>query len=235
MKITKDFSKIVLVVIFCLALLPLQGFSGNIIDTTDYSYWRKLAINSEMFGAMRASALETATKEGASRDVFGANALAYILAPDNKATYITNIQNKFETRIKTMKIGTGAATSSVPSHELFYAVLALDVIRYDLDPAVLSEYEGWLEEKIMALVIGKWDPHAWAMRMLYYKYLGDEANFQAAKIEFDIGLAEHYMPNDGVSPAGNGYCVQRWNSIERAAKNTTPDIMGMQAHLLEGF
>lgn len=213
------------VIIVGLTISPQKSKAGNIIDTTDYSYWRKLATTSEMFGAMKTSAIATAKKEGNSRDVLGANALAYILDPDNKATYIANIQNKFEIRIKTMKIGTGAATSSVPSHELFYAVLALDVIRYDLDPAVLSEYEGWLKEKIMALFIGKWDPHAWAMRMLYYKYIGDEANFQTAKKEFDIGLAEHYMPNDGVSPAGNGYCVQRWNSIERSAKNSTMDIM----------
>ncbi len=216
---------LVLLVIFCLAISLQKSMAGNIIDTTDYSYWRKLASTSEMFGAMKTSALETAKKEGSSRDVLGANALAYILDPDNKATYIANIQNKFETRIQTMKIGTGAATSSVPSHELFYAVLALDVIRDDLVPAVLSEYERWLKEKIMALYIGKWDPHAWAMRMLWYKYMGDEEKFLAAKVEWEIGLSEHYMPNDGVSPAGNGYCVQRWNSIERAAKNTTADIM----------
>ncbi|WP_273277215.1 hypothetical protein [Maribacter polysiphoniae] len=226
MKIAKVHSKLFLAILFCLTLFPQQGFSGNIIDTTDYAYWRKLASSSKMFGAMKTSAITIANQgDGETRDVMGANALAYILDPANKGKYIKAIQNKFKTRIRTMKIGTGAATSSVPSHELFYAVLALDVIRYDLAPAVLSKYEGWLEEKIMALYIGKWDPHAWAMRMLYYKYMGDEANFQEAKKEFDIGLAEHYMPNDGVSPAGNGYCVQRWNSIERAAKNTTPDIM----------
>ena len=213
-------------ILFAIFFHAQYCFCGHIIDTTDYSYWRKLALTSEMYGAMKTSAITIANQgDGETRDVMGANALAYILAPANKSKYINAIKNKFETRIRTMKIGTGAATSSVPSHELFYALLALDVIRYDMDPAVLSKYEGWLKEKIMALVIGKWDPHAWAMRMLYYKYIGDEANFQAAKIKFDIGLAEHYMPNDGVSPAGNGYCVQRWNSIERAAKNTTADIM----------
>ncbi|CAH8284110.1 hypothetical protein EV196_103320 [Mariniflexile fucanivorans] len=226
MKITSGHSKLVLVIIFCIALMPLQGLSGNIIDTTDYSYWRKLANTSKMFGAMKTSAMTVANQgDGETRDVMGSNALAYILDPSNKSKYINAIKNKFETRIRTMKIGNGAATSSVPSHELFYAILALDVIRYDLDAAALSKYEGWLEEKIMTLVIGKWDPHAWAMRMLYYKYLGDDAKFKEAKKEFDIGLSEHYMPNDGVSPAGNGYCVQRWNSIERAAKNTTINIM----------
>lgn len=225
MKLPNVHSKLVLVVLFCLALIPQRGFSGNIIDTTDYSYWRKLANISEMFGAMKTSAIETAKKEGASRDVFGANALAYILDPDNKATYIANIQYKSETRITDIYIGTGAGTSSVASHELFYALLALDVIRYDLDSATLLSYESIIKSKIMKLFIGKWDPHAWAMRMLWYKYIGDEENFQAAKIEYDIGLSEHYMPNDGVSPAGNGYCVERWNNIGRAAKNTTPDIM----------
>ncbi|MFC1761053.1 hypothetical protein ACFL6U_03125 [Planctomycetota bacterium] len=145
--------------------------------------------------------------------------------PENKAVYIDNIKGKFETRITDMIIGDGAATSSVPSHELFYALLALDVIRYDLDSASLRRYESVLKSKIMDLYIGKWDPHAWAMRMLWYKYIGDEKNFQAAKVKFDIGLSEHYMPNDGVSPAGNGYCVQRWNSVARSAKNATPDLM----------
>ena len=218
--------KSVLVIVFILAFVPFQGFSGNIIDSTDYSYWRKLAKTSKMYGAMKTSAISIANQgDGETRDVMGANALAYILDPANKAHYLKAIKAKFETRIRTIEIGTGAATSSVRSHELFYALLALDVIRYDLDESVRTQYESWLEAKIMALVIGKWDPHGWAMRMLYYKYMGNDTEFQKAKTEFDIGLSEHYMPNDGVSPAGNGYCVQRWNSIERTVKNTTPDIM----------
>ena len=226
MKTPNILSKLVLAIFFCFALIPQRGTSGNIIDTTDYAYWRKLAKTSKMFGAMKLSAISIANQgDGETRDVMGANALAYILDPANKSKYLSAIKNKFETRIRTIEIGNGAATSSVRSHELFYALLALDVIRYDLDAKTLSKYESWLEDKIMALVIGKWDPHGWAMRMLYYKYIGDESEFQKAKIEFDIGLSEHYMPNDGVSPAGNGYCVQRWNSIERTAKNTTPDIM----------
>jgi hypothetical protein len=207
-------------------LLPAHySIAGNIINTADYPYWRQLSSSSSFFASMKVSAINTANFGSETRDVMGANALAYILDPENKANYISHIQSKFETRIKTMVIGTGAATSSVPSHELFYALLALDVIRYDLNAEELSIYEGWLKDKIFQLYIGKWDPHAWAMRMLWYKYIGDEANFQAAKVEFDIGLSEHYMPNDGVSPAGNGYCVQRWNSVERAAKNTTPDLL----------
>ena len=207
-------------------LLSVQyGIAGNIINTADYPYWRELASNSSFFSAMKSSAISTANNGTETRDVMGGNALAYILDSDNKANYIANIKEKFDTRITDMVIGTGAHNSSVPSHELFYALLALDVIRYDLDSATLLRYESVLESKIMKLVIGKWDPHGWAMRMLWYKYIGDEPSFQAAKVEWEIGLSEHYMPNDGVSPAGNGYCVQRWNSIERAAKNTTADIM----------
>ncbi|MDN3666965.1 hypothetical protein QWY92_16335 [Algibacter miyuki] len=226
MKITCTHFRLVLIILFCTVFMPHQGYSGNIIDTADYDYWRNLATTSKMFAAMKTSAITIASEgDGETRDVLGANALAYILDPENKSQYINAIKDKFETRIRTIEIGNGAATSSVRSHELFYALLALDVIRYDLDADVLSKYEGWLESKIMALVIGKWDPHGWAMRMLYYKYIGDETKFQEAKKEFDIGLSEHYMPNDGVSPAGNGYCVQRWNSIERTVKNSTPDIM----------
>ncbi len=224
MKITSSYLKLVLVVFICFAINPIQGFSGNIIDTTDYAYWRQLACTSEMFGAMKSSAIETARAEGTPRDVLGANALAYILDPDNKTTYIANIQNKFETRIKTMKIGTGAASSSVPSHELFHGLLALDVIRYDLEPEVLVGYEKIFEKKIFKLVLKQWRPHGWAMRMLWYKYAGDEANFLEAKKQYDIDLRIHFLP-DGISPSGGGYNMERFNVKERAAKNTTFDIM----------
>ncbi|WP_297089329.1 hypothetical protein [uncultured Draconibacterium sp.] len=224
MRITNNFSKIVLVVVICLAINPIKGFSGNIIDTTDYAYWRQLASSSEMYGAMKSSAIKNAKPDGTPRDVFGANALAYILDPTNKSKYIAHIQNKFETRIKTMKIGTGAATSSVPSHELFHGLLALDVIRYDLEPEVLAGYEKILEEKIFKLVLKQWRPHGWAMRMLWYKYAGDTANFLEAKKQYDIDLRIHFLP-DGISPSGSGYNMERFNVKERAAKNTTFDIM----------
>jgi len=203
MEITNVPYKLVLIVLLGLIFIPQQSFAGNIIDTTDYSYWRNLAITSNMYGAMKTSAITIANKgDGETRDVMGANALAYILDPGNKSKYINAIKNKFEIRIRTIEIGTGAATSSVPSHELFFALLALDVVRYDLDPTLLSKYECWLKEKIMKLYIGKWDPHAWAMRMLYYKYIGDKEKFLEAKVKWELGLSEHYMPNDGVSPAG---------------------------------
>ena len=207
-------------------LLPAKSIkAGNIINTGDYPYWRQLASNSPFFANMKASAIKTANTGTETRDVMGGCALAYILDPENKSKYIENIKAKFETRITDMTIGKGAATSSVPSHELFFALLALDVVRYDLKPATLQSYESILKSKIMQLVIGQWDPHAWAMRMLWYKYIGDEQNFQVAKVAWEKGLSEHYLPNDGVSPAGNGYSVQRWNSVERSAKNTTADIM----------
>ena len=210
---------------FFYLLLPLQyGFAGNIIDTNDYSYWRELASHSEMYQEMKVSAVYNANTRGRTLDIMGANALAYILDPANQPIYVNNIKKGFETNVNRINIGTGAATSSVPSHELFHALLALDVIRDDLDPAVLANYETMFQSKIFKLVLNKWDPHGWAMRMLWYKYKGDMPNFLNAKKEHDIGLKEHYLP-DGVSPAGSGYCIQRFNSIERSAKNTTADLL----------
>ncbi len=220
-----NIKKFLICFVFVLLLPANNGIAGKLINTADYPYWRSLASSSPLYASMKVNAVEMAINGRETRDVMGGGALAYILDAENKKIYIEAIKRKFESRIAEMKIGNGAATSSVPSHELFYALLALDVIRYDLDSATLLSYESMLKNKIMDLVIGKWDPHGWAMRMLWYKYIGDETNFKMAKVNFDIGLSEHYMPDDGVSPAGNGYCVQRWNSIERAAKNTTPDIM----------
>ena len=225
LKMNNVHSKLVLVVIFCLTLIPQRGFSGNIIDTTDYSYWRKLALTSEMYGAMKTSAITRANQgDGETRDVMGANALAYILDPANKSKYINAIKNKFETRIRTMNIGTGAATSSVPSHELLHALLALDVIRYELDESDLASYEYDLKDKIFKLVTKQWKPHGIAMRMMWYKYANDTANFVAAKKQYDSDLAIHFFP-DGYSPAGNGYAIGRFNHIGRGAKNSVFDLM----------
>lgn len=209
---------------FCILFFAIDGFAGNIINTNDYPYWRTLSSHSELYGSMEASALRTAEKGGRVRDVMGANALAIILNPADQNTYIKNICTAIEIDINDMHIGTGADSSSVPSHELFHALLALDVIRYDLDPGVLAHLESILEEKIFKLVLEKWEPHGWAMRMLWYKYRNDMENFAVAKKEFDRGMEEHYLP-DGVSPAGSGYCIQRFNSIQRSAKNTTLDLM----------
>ncbi|ALJ05408.1 hypothetical protein APS56_09880 [Pseudalgibacter alginicilyticus] len=205
--------------------LPLQGFSGNIIDTTDYSYWRKLASTSKMYRAMKTSAINLANKRGGeTREVMGANALAYVLDPANKNQYINAIKKKFETRIRTMKIGDGAGTSSVPSHELLHALLALDVIKYELSEAELKSYEYDIKDKIFQLVTKRWKPHGIAMRMMWYKYANDITKFEAAKKQYDKDLAIHFYP-DGYSPAGNGYVIGRFNHIGRGAKNSVFDLM----------
>ncbi|MDF7808667.1 hypothetical protein P4E94_14550 [Pontiellaceae bacterium B12219] len=225
MKITDSHYRCVLAIIGGLVFMPLSGFSGNIIDTADYPYWRELADTSEQFGAMKASAIAIANQgDGETRDVMGANALAYILDPENKSRYVAAIKNKFETRIQTMNIGTGADSSSVPSHELLHALLALDVIHPELEEADLVRYESDIKDKIFRLVTKQWKPHGIAMRMMWYKYANDEANFAAAKKQYDRDLAIHFFP-DGYSPAGNGYVIGRFNHIGRGAKNSVFDLM----------
>ena len=212
------------IIIFC-AFSIQNGIAGNIIDTTDYSYWRELSGQLEMFRNMKKDALQTAKKENINtRDIMASNALAYILDPTHKNIYVNNIKNGIENNIKDLNIGKGAATSSVPSNELFHGLLALDVIRYDLEPEDLARCENILETKIFKLVLTQWRPHGWALRMLWYKYTGDEENFAEAKKQYDIDLRIHFLP-DGVSPSGNGYNMERFNVIERSAKNTTFDIM----------
>ena len=71
--------------LFCL-LLPIQyAVAGNIIDTSDYSYWRQLASSSHFYTAMKVDAIHTANNGSETRDVMGGCALAYILDPENKA------------------------------------------------------------------------------------------------------------------------------------------------------
>ncbi len=217
--------RIIIALIISIVISQQESKAGNIIDATDYSYWRNLAQTSKMYGAMKISAVKIANQgDGETRDVMGANALAYILDPINKRNYINAIKNKFETRIRTMEIGTGAATSSVPSHELLHALLALDVIRDELDEASLARYENDLRDKIFKLVTTQWKPHGIAMRMMWYKYVNDTANFAAAKKQYDTDLAIHFF-QDGYSPAGNGYVIGRFNHIGRGAKNSVFDLM----------
>lgn len=215
-----------LILFFGLILTQL-GLAQNIVNPEDYDYWRSLAQTNPMYAQMKQDALNNshnAENMSFSRDVTGSSALAYILDPENKEKYVENIHMIFKKHVMNIYIGKEATTSSTPSGELFFALLALDVMGSDIDPESLKIYEESLKEKIMKLVIGQWDPHAWAMRMLWYKYVGDDENFQAAKEEWLIGLSEHYL-DDGTSPAGSGYCVERWNDLRCSAKNTTADLM----------
>ncbi len=218
-------NKFIVAILFS-GFFSFQGIiAGNIIDTTDYSYWRKLSKTSKMFGAMKISAIKTVKSDTiGSRDIMASNSLAYVLDPANRSLYVKNIKNGIEKQINALKIGKAASNSSVPSSELFHGLLALDVIRYDLDPKALAHCESIIEDKIFKLVLTRWIPHGWAMRMLWYKYKGDNANFLIAKRQYDIDLRTHFLP-DGVAPAGNGYNMHRFNAIERSAKNQTFDIM----------
>ncbi len=210
-----------------LLLLNLVATAQNMINPADYHYWRELAFTNELYVTMKADAIRTAqasTPTSPTRDAMGANALAYILDPENKNLYVENIKASFDTIVVNLHIGNDAVTSSVRSHELFFALLALDVVGGELEKETLARYQASLQEKVMKLVVGKWDPHGWAMRMLWYKYIGDEENFRHAKAEWEIGLTEHFMP-DGVSPAGSIYCIQRWTTVARTAKNLSIDMM----------
>ena len=214
---------------FCglLALsLPRSGAAGNIVNPDDYAYWETLASHSAMFGAMKTDAIATANAGSIEvRDVMGTNALAYILDPGNKNKYVVNIKDGIKNDIAAINIGTGAGTSSVPSHLLFHALLALDVIRDDLNPSDLKKCEDILEDKIFQLFLPKWKPHAIAMRMMWYRYAGDEANFLIAKTEYNHDLDTRHLITDGVYPGGTGYGMERFNSRHRSAKNTVFDLM----------
>ncbi len=214
--------------ILFLALIFTQfGFAQNIVNPADYDYWRSLVQTDNMYAQMKENALSNSQNADTitySYDVTGSSALAYILDPENKKKYIENIHMIFKKRIMKINIGTAATTSSTPSGELFFALLALDVMGKDIDSESLKIYEESLKEKIMKLVLHQWIPHGWAMRMLWYRYANDEENFQIAKEKWLEGLQIHYLP-DGVSPAGSGYCVERWNDLRCSAKNTTADLM----------
>ncbi len=210
------------------ALLFCQAASaGVLINTNDYEYWRQLAETDQFYMDMKKDAIRTAQDSHGyfmTKDVMGANSLAYILDPENKKKYVKNIKSCFNSKIDKLVVKSDAVASSVLSHELFFALLALDVIGDDLDNGSRKRFERMLESKIMKLVIGKWDPHAWAMRMLWFKYVDDVELFTYAKEEWEEGLSEHFT-FDGVSPAGSTYCVQRWTNVGRSAKNLTMDIM----------
>ncbi len=223
MKLIKHLFTLLLVLLFSQSL-----YAKRIINVDDYPYWRELSQSDPFYADMSSDAIRLANRENLERaqssEVLGANALAYILDSENKDIYVKNIEKFFKEHITKLEVGDNAVTSSVLSHELFFALLALDVVGDELKPSTLKGFEKSLGSKILKLVIGKWDPHGWAMRMLWYKYIGDEANFLNAKQEWEIGLSEHFMP-DGVSPAGSTYCVQRWTSVARSAKNLSYDIM----------
>ena len=193
---------LILMLSILMASLSQQSNAGNIVNNADYDYWRNLATKYELFVAMKNDAINN--NMNLSLDVLGSNSLAYILDPQNKKQYLRAIKNALDTRIKKIRIGKGAGTSSVPSHLLFHALIALDVIRDDISPAERKKYENMLKEKIFSLYTEKWRPHATAMRMMWYKYAGDTTNFDAARKQFDFESEDANFLADGVCKSQNG-------------------------------
>jgi hypothetical protein len=209
--------------VFIVIILSTKSFAGNLINLADYEYWRDLTTSPSIFKSMKHDALNN--QSDTSLDVLGASALAYILDGKNKNQYITAIKKELDHRITNIRIGKGAGTSSVPSHLLFHALIALDVIADDISPAERKRYERMLKTKIFSLYTKKWRPHAIAMRMMWYKYSGDMTAFNAEKIQYDFESEDANFLKDGVCKSQNGYCMERFNSKERAAKNQVFDLL----------
>lgn len=162
------------------------------------------------------------------RDVMGYNALAYILDPENKNSYVENIRNTLNIALPDMQQEhsedvEGWDTNVAFQGGIFNAILALDIIYNDLS----VEERSPIEQQIDALITNfsqEWSPSKPSIVALWALYQGNLADIERTIEEYDRAWRDKTTP-DGVYVAGSGYAMERLNGCSREQKALGIDVL----------
>jgi hypothetical protein len=149
------------------------------------------------------------------RDVMGYTALAYILAPENKAEYVNKIKRNLAAALADMQAEHATAPArwdtNVPFQGgVFNSILALDIIHDDLSATERATLETAIDLLVNSFA-EKWVQGPHSVAFLWSLYQSERAKFSTALQAFDDAWTAD-ITNDGVYVAGPGYANSRLNS-----------------------
>ncbi|MCA9241019.1 MAG: heparinase II/III family protein, partial [Planctomycetales bacterium] len=216
-------------------------------QSSDYLEWQSRAEQPSVWANMKADAIITANNLSYSsslggfgvkcyrlRDVASANALAYILDPDNRGDYVQNLRDNLLTGLSdlTSTHNSSAWEYHVPQGTmLFDAILALDVIRYDtrLSAGDRQQLESLLDTAVSQVTTSNWKPNGQTVRSLWGLYQNNSSNFLSWKNSHDSGLAAMFT-SGGVVIAGPTYGAARLSDTQAQAKGLYQDVLEIQGY-----
>ncbi len=167
-------------------------------------------------------------------DLGSSCALAYILDPGNRETYVTKVRVDVQRLLHDVRMGkehspdpAGHGSNVTPAHAAFMGYLVLDIMHDDLETSVRTSMENDCD-----YVAGR-HAHSWlaskfaieGMKALYHQGAGKEFQEYA-------GRYRDYLLNntseDGVYTTGPGYAHSRLFMEQRAQKKIFMDVCEYQ-------
>ena len=168
------------------------------------------------------------TRALALRDIISAATLLYVIDPAGRQRNLAVLDGAFDrlpgiSRYRAADPASWDANVPVAS-ALFSAILALDVVYYDLDPDRRREVEATIDRLVGENHEESWTLSAYALRGTWALFGGDRTSFERYR---DLYKSVLYgaLTGDGIFNEGTGYAVARFSNPDREQKHLFMDVL----------
>jgi hypothetical protein len=218
---------------------PQRNHPFLIVTESNYPALRALAEQSP-WSRMKADAISDVrtlvykpedsygTKAGRLGDIVSAGALAYILDPPSRATYVSKIYSTMVNHWPELRAGLDRSEHTYtlpPGSAFFRCVLALDIIYNDLTPAQRADVEAELQRVAdwYNSTNTAWRLNLYGVRGIWALYKRDRSGIDKAKSDYRNELFSQ-LTTDGVFNSSMSYAGARLGGT-RFAKSYFMDVL----------
>ena len=206
-------------------LLTSEEMYADLILKQDTYPWSKIKNNAEnAFDKSYTTTTNLTWNCVNIQNLVAANALLYILDPDNKEMYISNSETILDKLDEDTDLLLGDDQSSSQAKAIgscyFVCLIGLDIMYDDLDSVKRVAYEGIIFDRIYKIRISSWKLNSYGVLGTWELYSGSKLNY-----------ANKYYPEfvsqtspDGVGYNGSSYPAARLN-YDRFAKAYFLDVL----------
>lgn len=187
--------------------------------------WSKIKNNAEIaFDRTYTTTSNLTTNCVNIQNLVAANALLYILDPDNKETYIQNAETILDKIDEDTNLLLGEDQSSDQAKAIgscyFVLLISMDVMYDDLDIVKRTSYEAIIFDRIFKINISSWKLNAFGLLGTWELYSQSDLIYA---LRYFPELVHQISP-DGVGYNGPGYSAARLN-LNRFAKIYFMDVL----------
>ena len=224
--------------------LPAQEHPFILVSESDYPELRDRAAN-EPWATMKADAIDDALnldydasiadyqdRAELARVIAASCSLAYILDPDNAATYVARVEGQLHAALDDLQATQAAlpwstrrtwAYQVMPSGAAFVSYMCLDIMYDDLNPTLRAEMESDCDYFADNHRQNTWQASEYGIAAMRDLYHGNTSGYTAHMDDYMAYLDEE-TTEDGVFLPGCGYTRSRLTHEKRMQKHVVMDL-----------
>ena len=164
----------------------------------------------------------------ALKELLSAGALMYILDPANRPAYHEKLKDAFARLddLYTARLASSGWDANVPVGDaVFTAILALDVVYYDLDSRERRAVEARIDRLVQAIDPQGWTLSPYAVRGTWALFRGDRESLERYKRLYREELFNEHILAGGVYSSAPGYALARFAGADREQKHLFMDVL----------